>query len=67
MIKAIEEGLSERKVDKEIEKEKEAEEASEIEKSAAIEMVITDDEPVKEEGAAKARPRRNTAAPRAKK
>ena len=68
MIKAIEEGLSERKVDKEIEKEKEAEEAAEIEKSGAVEMVINEEEPVKEEGGAtKSRPRRNTSAPRSKK
>ena len=60
MVKAIEEGLSERKVDKEIEKEKEAEEAAEAEKSDIVEMVITDDEPVKEAGAPKTRPRRNT-------
>lgn len=60
MVKAIEEGLSERKVDKEIEKEKEAEEAAEAEKSDVAEMVITEDEPVKEAGAPKTRPRRNT-------
>ncbi len=60
MVKAIEEGLSERKVDKEIEKEKEAEEAAEAEKSDVVEMVISEDEPVKEAGAPKTRPRRNT-------
>ena len=60
MVKAIEEGLSERKVDKEIEKEKEAEEAAEAEKSDAVEMVISEDEPIKEAGAPKTRPRRNT-------
>ena len=60
MVKAIEEGLSERKVDKEIEKEKEAEEAAEAEKSDIVEMVITEDEPIKEAGAPKTRPRRNT-------
>lgn len=60
MVKAIEEGLSERKVDKEIEKEKEAEEAAEAEKSDVVEMVITEDEPIKEAGAPKTRPRRNT-------
>ena len=60
MVRAIEEGLSERKVDKEIEKEKEAEEAAEAEKSDIVEMVITEDEPIKEAGAPKTRPRRNT-------
>ena len=60
MVRAIEEGLSERKVDKEIEKEKEAEEAAEAEKSDVVEMVITEDEPIKEAGAPKTRPRRNT-------
>ncbi len=60
MVRAIEEGLSERKVDKEIEKEKEAEEAAEAEKSDAVEMVISEDEPIKEAGAPKTRPRRNT-------
>ena len=60
MVKAIEEGLSERKVDKEIEKEKEAEEAAEAEKSDVVEMVISEDEPIKEAGAPKTRPRRNT-------
>jgi small subunit ribosomal protein S2 len=69
MIKAIEEGLSERKVDKEMEKEKEAEEAAEIEKGDTVEMSIGDDEPLKEEGStgpAKSRPRRGAATPRKK-
>ena len=67
MVKAIEEGLSERKVDKEIEKEKEAEEAAEAEKSDVVEMTISEDEPIKETGAPKpSRPRRGTAAPRKK-
>ncbi len=60
MVKAIEEGLSERKVDKEIEKEKEAEEAAEAEKSDVVEMLIAEDEPAKETGAPKSRPRRAT-------
>ncbi len=67
MVKAIEEGLSERKVDKEIEKEKEAEEAAELEKGDSVEIIVSDDEPVKEESAPKGRPRRGTSAPRAKK
>ena len=67
MVKAIEEGLSERKVDKEIEKEKEAEEAAEAEKSDIVEMVITEDEPIKEAGAPKTRPRRNTSTAATKK
>ncbi len=59
MVKAIEEGLAERKVDKEIEKEKESEALAESEKSESSDMVMTDeDEPVKEAGAPKARPRR---------
>ncbi len=66
MVKAIEEGLAERKIDKEIEKDKEAEEALEAAKEVPVDLAITDDEPVKE-GAAKARPRRPTAAPRPKK
>ncbi len=66
MVKAIEEGLSERKVDKEIEKEKEAEEAAEAEKSDVVEMTIAEDEPVKEAGAPKSRPRRSTATARKK-
>ena len=60
MVKAIEEGLSERKVDKEIEKEKEAEEAAEAEKSDVVEMLIAEDEPAKETGTPKSRPRRAT-------
>jgi small subunit ribosomal protein S2 len=66
MVKAIEEGLAERKIDKEIEKDKEAEEALEAAKEVPIDLAITDDEPVKE-GTVKARPRRPTAAPRPKK
>ena len=66
MIKAIEEGLSERKVDKEIEKEKEAEEAAEMEKSEVAEMSISDDEPVKEV-TGKGRPRRGASVPKVKK
>ena len=66
MVKAIEEGLSERKVDKEIEKEKEAEEAAEAEKSDVVEMTISEDEPVKEAGAPKSRPRRATTTTRKK-
>jgi small subunit ribosomal protein S2 len=59
MVKAIEEGLAERKVDKEIEKEKEAEEAAEAEKSASIEAIITEDEPLVDGVApVKGRPRR---------
>ena len=65
MVRAIEEGLSERKVDKEIEKEKEAEVAAEIEKADVVELSISEDEPVKE-GAPKSRPRRSTSAPRKK-
>ncbi len=67
MVKAIEEGLAERKIDKEIEKDKEAEEALEAAKEVPIDLtIVVDEEPVKE-GAVKARPRRPTAAPRPKK
>ena len=66
MIKAIEEGLSERKVDKEIEKEKEAEVAAEIEKSDIVEVLISEDEPIKEAVAPKSRPRRSTSSPKKK-
>ena len=66
MVKAIEEGLSERKVDKEIEKEKEAEEAAEAEKSDLVELTVSEDEPVKESGAPKSRPRRGTTAAKKK-
>ena len=66
MVKAIEEGLSERKVDKEIEKEKEAEEVAEAEKSDVVEMTISEEEPVKEGGAPKSRPRRATTTTRKK-
>ena len=65
MVKAIEEGLSERKVDKEMEKEKEAEEAAEMEAQDTVEMEVGEDEPVstKEEGTApKGRPRRGATA-----
>jgi small subunit ribosomal protein S2 len=67
MIKAIEEGLSERKVDKEIEKEKEAEEAAEMEKSDVAEIAIADEEPLKEVVATKGRPRRGATVPKVKK
>ncbi len=66
MIKAIEEGLAERKVDKEIEKEKEAEEAAELEKSNVEEISISEDEPIKEVVATKARPRRGATVPKKK-
>ena len=63
MVKAIEEGLSERKVDKELEKEKEAEEVTDSEKEEGVEMTVGEDEPAKEkEGAPKTRPRRPTTA-----
>jgi hypothetical protein len=68
MVKAIEEGLAERKVDKEMEKEKEAEEAAE--KEEVMEVTVTDeDAPVIEEGAVKpaGRPRRGATAVRPKK
>jgi small subunit ribosomal protein S2 len=58
MVKAIEEGLSERKVDKELEKDKEAEEASENELN--VDMAIAEDEPAIKDAAQKTRPRRNT-------
>lgn len=69
MVKAIEEGLSERKIDKEIEKDKEAEEALEASKDKSFEVAIQDDEApvVVKEVASKTRPRRNTGAPRTKK
>jgi small subunit ribosomal protein S2 len=70
MIKAIEDGLAERKVDKEMEKEKEAEDAATAEKERE-EMseitVVDEDAPVKEEGAVKSRPRRGAPAIRKKK
>jgi len=66
MVKAIEEGLSERKVDKEIEKEKEAEDAAELEKLNVLEVPVTDDEPIKEVVATKARPRRGATVPKKK-
>lgn len=66
MVKAIEEGLSERKVDKEIEKEREAEDAAVAEKSEVVEMLISEDEPAKDTGAPKSRPRRATTAAKKK-
>jgi small subunit ribosomal protein S2 len=75
MVKAIEEGLAERKVDKEMEKEKEAEaeEAAEKEKAMAADLAIADvdsdseTDTEKPATAPKSRPRRSTGAPKAKK
>jgi small subunit ribosomal protein S2 len=53
MIKAIEEGLSERKVDKELEKEKEMEEGGEVKEMS---LEFSDDESAPEKGAAPAKP-----------
>lgn len=60
MIKAIEEGLSERKVDKEIEKEKEAEEAAEAEKMDSVEVAVSEEEVTGEVETTTKRPRRGT-------
>jgi small subunit ribosomal protein S2 len=70
MIKAIEDGLAERKVDKEMEKEKESEEASENEET--VEMTVSEDD-IREDGEAApagppktGRPRRGAAPVRKK-
>lgn len=52
MVKAIEEGLAERKIDKEVEKEKEGEEGSE---NAEMAMELSFDDEGKEEGGAPAK------------
>jgi small subunit ribosomal protein S2 len=70
MIKAIEEGLSERKVDKELEKEKEAEaeESMEAGKEISADAIVADvDVETEKAVVGKGRPRRTSTVPKVKK
>ncbi len=73
MIKAIEEGLAERKLDKESEREKEVAAEEEAADRKSFEMADTDEEESGQDGAKKtakpgaSRPRKTTTTPRAKK